>query len=403
MLIRCVADDGNMNNNNCNNNNGVRAIWEKVRRSKQYAEISTFLSNESVAFLLTVLLKLFMTDFEKVCDFENLYRAYKKAKAGKGYKNSSAQFEIRALDGIHRLKQQLESKEYRIEKYNSFYVYEPKQRLIEAASFKDKVVQHSLCDNVLLPRFQDVFIRNNFAGQKGKGTLFGLNTLKEQMQAFYDEHGYKGYILKADVTKFFYTIDHDIVKTLLRKYFDDVDLLWLCDLIIDSTEGLGLPLGNQSSQVFALMYLHELDGFVASQLNVIYYGRYMDDFYLIHQDKEYLKQCLVQIEEIIHSLNLTLNGKTQIMPFKQGIKFLGFHTYIKNGKILCRIRNENKRNAYRKYKRMARLVVEGKVELSKFKECYQSWKAHAAFGDCEGIISNLDKQINKILGEKCND
>ena len=117
MHIRCVADDGNMNNNNCNDNNGVRAIWEKVRRSKQYAEISTFLSNESVAFLLTVLLKLFMTDFEKVCDFENLYRAYKKAKAGKGYKNSSAQFEIRALDGIHRLKQQLESKEYRIEKY----------------------------------------------------------------------------------------------------------------------------------------------------------------------------------------------------------------------------------------------------------------------------------------------
>lgn len=339
-----------------------------------------------------------MTNFEKITDFENLYIAYKKAKAGKGYHNSSAKFEVRALDGIHKIKQQLESKEYKVSEYNKFYVYEPKKRLIEAASFKDKVVQHSLCDNVLLPKLQDVFIRNNFAGQKGKGTLFGLNTLKEQMQSFYDEYGFNGYILKADITKFFYTIDHDIVKALLRKYFNDADLLWLCDAIIDSTEGAGLPLGNQSSQVFALMYLHELDRFVVSELNVKYYGRYMDDFYLLHQDKEYLKQCLVRIEKIIHDLKLTLNGKTQIMPFKQGIKFLGFHTYIKDDKVLCRIKNENKRNAYCKYKKMAHLVVQGKVELSKFNECYQSWKAHAAFGDCDGIISNLDKQINEILG-----
>ena len=86
------------------------------------------------------------------------------------------------------------------------------------------------------------------------------------------------------------------------------------------------------------------------------------------------------------------------MPFKQGIKFLGFHTYIKDGKVLCRIKNENKRNAFRKYKKMAQLVVEGKVELSKFNECYQSWKAHAAFGDCEGIVKSLDAQINQILG-----
>ena len=92
-----------MNNNNCNNNNGVRAIWETVRRSKLYAEISTFLANESVTFLLAVF-NTTMTDFEKVCDFDNLYRAYKRAKAGKGYRNSSAQFEVRALDGIHRLK-----------------------------------------------------------------------------------------------------------------------------------------------------------------------------------------------------------------------------------------------------------------------------------------------------------
>lgn len=340
-----------------------------------------------------------MKDFEKITDFNNLYRAYCKAKSGKGYKNSSAKFEIQALDGVHRLKQQLESKQYTVSMYNKFYVYEPKKRLIEAAAFKDKVVQHSLCDNVLLPKLANVFIRNNFAGQIGKGTLFGLNTLKNNMQSFYNEHGMNGYILKADVTKFFYTIDHTILKQIIRKHFTDVDLLWLCDLIIDSTKNLGLPLGNQTSQVFALLYLNELDHYIIETLNIKYYGRYMDDFYLIHNDKNYLKYCLHEINNIIDSLKLSLNGKTQIMPFKQGVKFLGFHTYIKDGHIVCRIRNENKRNAYRKYKKMAQLVIDGKLDKNKFDECYTSWKAHAAFGDCKNIVINLDKQIEAVLGK----
>lgn len=338
-----------------------------------------------------------MTDFEKVTDFNNLYNAYRKAKSGKGYKNSSARFEIQALDGIHRLKQQLESKEYSVSRYNQFYVYEPKQRLVEAAAFKDKVVQHSLCDNVLLPKLSNVFIRNNFAGQKGKGTLFGLNSLKDDMIRFYNDRGCDGYILKADITKFFYTIDHSIMKQIIRKHFEDEDLLWLCDLIIDSTDGIGLPLGNQTSQVFALLYLNDLDHYIKDTLQIEYYGRYMDDLYLIHHDKQYLKHCLDEINAIIKNLKLSLNGKTQIMPFKQGIKFLGFHTYIKDSEIVCKIRNENKRNAYRKYKKMARLVAKGKLDRKKFDECYKSWKAHAAFGDCQGIIKNLDRQIYEIL------
>ena len=208
-----------------------------------------------------------------------------------------------------------------------------------------------------------------------------------------------GYILKADVTKFFYTIDHNILKQIIRQYFTDNDLLWLCDLIIDSTDGLGLPLGNQTSQVFALLYLDRLDHYITETLGIKYYGRYMDDLYLIHHDKDYLKYCLQEINKIIYSLELSLNGKTQIMPFKQGIKFLGFHTYIKDGQIVCKIRNENKRNAYRKYKKMAYLVIDGKISRKKFDECYQSWKAHANFGDCQGIIDNLDRQINQILGD----
>ena len=340
-----------------------------------------------------------MTDFEKVIDFNNLYHAYRKAKRGKGHKHSSAKFVTQALDGVHRIRSLLETKRYAVAEYNRFYVYEPKKRLIEAAAFKDKVVQHSLCDNVLLPKLEEVFIRNNFAGQKGKDTLFGLNTLKEHMMGFYERYG-GGYILKADITKFFYTIDHSVLKQMLRKHFSDPDLLWLCDLIIDSTENPGLPLGNQTSQVFALLYLNELDHYITSDMGIEYYGRYMDDFYLLHPDKQHLKKCLAEIEEKVRGLKLTLNGKTQIMPFKQGIKFLGFHMYVKDGALVCNVKNENKRNAYRKYKRMAKLVVSGKLDERKLGECVVSWKAHAAFGDCEGVVTNLEKQIKKIVEEK---
>lgn len=338
-----------------------------------------------------------MTDFEKVTDFNNLYKAFKKAKSGKGYKHSSAKFQVMTLSGIHRLKEQLETREYKIKDYNQFYVYEPKQRLIEAASFRDKIVQHSLCDNVLLPKLRDIFIQNNFAGQIGKGTLFGLNSLKSDMLEFYNEYGMNGYILKADVRKFFYTIDHDILKSIIRRYFNDDGVLWLCDKIIDSTVNPGLPLGNQTSQVFALLYLNELDHYIIEKLQIQFYGRYMDDFYLIHPNKQYLMQCLKEINEIISSLNLSLNGKTQIMPFKQGIKFIGFHVYIVNGDIVCKIRNENKRNAYCKYKKMAQLVADGKLSREKFYSCYGSYKAHAAFGDCDNMIENLDRQIQEII------
>lgn len=344
-----------------------------------------------------------MTDFEKVTSFENLYRAYCRAKRGKGYKCSSARFETMALDGINALKKLLVNREYKIKGYFEFKVYEPKERVIKAGAFVDKIVQHSLCDTILLPKLDSVFIRNNFAGQISKGTLFGLETLKKDMLQAYTAHGMNIYILKADVTKFFYNIDHEILKKLVAEQFNDEGIRWLCNLIIDSTEGKGLPLGNQTSQVFALLYLNGLDHYITETLGIEYYGRYMDDFYLIHKDKEYLKYCLKKITEYVEGLELTLNGKTQIMPFKNGIKFLGFHTYIRDGKVVCKIRNENKHNAVRKYKRMAKLVTEGKLDRKKFDECYTSYKAHAAHGDCDGLIHNLDKQIEEILRGGIND
>ena len=99
-----------------------------------------------------------MTDFERVVDFKNMYKAYRRSKRGKGFRKSSARFNVMALDGINRLIRQLKDKTYQISRYNEFKVYEPKERIIQTTSFKDKVVQHSLCDNALLPKMQEIFI-----------------------------------------------------------------------------------------------------------------------------------------------------------------------------------------------------------------------------------------------------
>ena len=342
-----------------------------------------------------------MTDFEKVIDFENMYRAYKKSKSGKGYKKSSAKFSIMALEGINVLIEQLKARTYTISRYNEFKVYEPKERVIQTTSFKDKVVQHSLCDNVILPKLQEVFIYDNCAGQKGKGTLFGLDRLGEHMKSFYKKYGFAGYILKCDISKFFYNISHEQLRDIVEYHFSyDKDICWLCNLFIDSTAGPGIPLGNQINQGFALLYLDGMDKLITGELGIEYYGRYMDDFYLIHPNREYLRSCLEVITAFLDTLGLKLNGKTQIFPFKNGVSYLGFHTYVANtGRVIRKLKNQNKRNAQRKFRRMAKLVAQGKLSEKKFRESYGAWKNHVSHGDCYGVIVSMDKMVEKILKE----
>ena len=342
-----------------------------------------------------------MTEFEKVTDFQNMYKAYRRAKRGKGYKKSSAQFGIMALDGINKLIEQLNNKTYRVSDYQEFKVYEPKERIIKTSSFKDKVVQHSLCDNVILPELQKILILDNCAGQKGKGTLFGLNRLSGQMKSFYKRYGINGYILKCDISKFFYSIPHDKLKDIVEYHFGyDKNICWLCNLFIDSTEGVGIPLGNQINQGFALLYLDSMDKLIKGELGIEYYGRYMDDFYLIHPSKQYLRYCLDVITEFINTLDLKLNNKTQIFPLKNGIDYLGFHTYVTSkGKVIRKLKNENKRNAQRKYIRMAKLVDSDKLSQDKFKASYESWKNHISHGNCYKLSKKMDKRINEIIKE----
>lgn len=337
-------------------------------------------------------------DKDIICDYENLYKAYKKAKCGKKFNGSSAKFQTMSLEGLHLLKEQLENQTYRMNPYNEFKVYEPKERVIKSCSFKDKVVQHCLCDNILYPRLESEFIKTNYAGQKGKGTHFGMDCLRDQMLDFYKVNGLNGWILKCDIKKFFYQIDHEILKDIVDYHFPDEYAKWLNHLFIDSTDGLGLPLGNQVAQVYALLMLNGLDRFITGELGIKLYGRYMDDFYLIHQDKEYLKRCLDCIKEFVDSIGLSLNGKTQISPFKNGILFTGFHHYItKDGKYIRKLTGSNKRKIRKKIKTWVHLVKSGRMAEKKFYEKYNAWKNHALHGNCVKLCYSMDLYVKELF------
>ena len=337
-------------------------------------------------------------DKDIVTDYGNLYRAYKDAKRNKSYNGSCARFQMMSLEGIHMLKEQLERQTYNMAPYNAFKIYEPKERLIESCAFKDKVVQHVFCDNILHPKLKSEFIRTNYAGQKGKGTDFGRYCLKEHMLSFYKKNGLDGWILKCDIRKFFYSIDHEVCKYIVDYFFDDEYTTWLNHLFIDSVEHLGLPLGNQATQIYALLMLSGIDHMITGELGIDFYGRYMDDYYLIHHDKKYLQWCLEHIREMVGSLNLELNGKTQIVPFKNGLRFLGFHHYVTaEGRYIRKLPGDKKRAARKKIIGMAKQVQDGKITVDKFFERYNAWKNHALKGNCIKLCHEMDKLVEQEL------
>lgn len=332
-----------------------------------------------------------LSDFAKVIDFNSLYQSYTEARKGKRWKYAVCKYEVNVLENLMFVHFMLSANKYRLSPYNCFIVKEPKERLIMYNSFRDKIVQHSLCDNVLEPYLSKTFIYDNYASQKGKGTHFGLDRLKYFMSRYYRQNGADGWVLKCDIRKYFYSINHDVLKEQLRRLIKDRDVLWLLDMIIDSTEGPGIPIGNHTSQWFAVLYLSGMDHMIKERLGIKMYGRYMDDFYLIHPDKDYLRYCLEEIKKYLVPLGLELNQKTAIFPLTQGIDFLGFRTYLTDtGKVVRKVRRESKNRIRRKLKKYRHLLDEGRIDFETILQSYSSWTGHAEHGNSYHLIRKTD-------------
>ena len=311
-----------------------------------------------------------------------------QARHNKRDKRDVIQFEMRLSENIARISRELKEKTYRMSGYYNFIINEPKERLIFAANYIDRVVLHCVCDEVLSVRLGSKLIYDNAACQKGKGTHFALSRFSKFLSEHYKAHGCEGYILKCDVSKYFASIDHEVLKELLRKAIKDEDLLELLYHYIDSYEtegrpGVGLPLGNQSSQWFAIYYLNPLDRLVKEKLRIKYYVRYMDDFVLIHHDKEYLKYCLDEMTKLVENeLKLKFNEKTQIRSIKKPVTFLGWNFNLtETGKINKRLKSQSKVRFKRRLKKLKKDYENGDIELDDVRNSVASYKGHLKHGN----------------------
>ena len=269
--------------------------------------------------------------YEKICSFENLHRAYLKARKGKRYKDEILRFGCHQEEFLLQLREELLNETYRHGAYKEFIVCDSKKRHIKAAPFRDRIVHHAFC-SIIEPIFDKGFIYDSYACRKGKGTRAAVLRLKKFLRSAYDsEKGnvMGGYALKCDISKYFDNVDHLILTDLLEKKIGDERVMRLAKMIVESTcthSGKGIPIGNLTSQLFANVYLNEVDQFVKHTLKKKHYLRYMDDFIILSHDKRKLAHAKLLIADFLQK-NLILTPhpkKTFIHPVWKGVDFLGY-------------------------------------------------------------------------------
>lgn len=275
---------------------------------------------------------------ERILDIDNLYLAYCKAKRGKQHKKNVQEFAENLDQNIRNIKETLERGNLSLGHYHYFTIHDPKERLISAAPFVERVIHHAIM-NVCHDTFDGTLIDTTYATRRGKGVYAALDKAKRGMQRY-------AYSVKLDVRKYYDSISHSVLKTRLRRMFKDEWLLSLFDNIIDSygEEEKGLPIGNLTSQYFANLYLSDLDHKAKEQCKVPIYIRYMDDIMMMSDDKTALQQCVKEITQYAdEKLQLTLKPPVY-RKTKDGQNFLGYkvmpHYILLSGRSKRRFRSK---------------------------------------------------------------
>lgn len=319
--------------------------------------------------------------FDKVFTFTNLYDSYKACCLGVNWKRSTQIFRANAIANVSKTWHELMAGKFKSKGFYEFDIFERgKPRHIKAVHISERVVQRCLCDYGLVPLLERSFIYDNGASMKGKGIDFALNRLETHLHRFYREYGTDGYVLTFDVHHFFDSIPHDHIKNIIDKAVYDERLKKLTFYLIDQFGDVGMGLGSQVSQICALAALSGLDHSVKEKAGIRYYGRYMDDGYLIHHDKEYLKKCLKSITNYCNKIGLTLNeNKTQIVPIRRGVRFLKIRFLLTDtGRVVRLAPRKNTTAMRRKLKKFREWVDDPKKNFT-FDDVvtsYRSWLGH---------------------------
>lgn len=338
--------------------------------------------------------------YDKVHDFENLYLAYRKARKGKRGRAQPAQFERVQEEQLIALQDELQALTYKPGRYHNFYVHDPKKRLISAAPFRDRVVHHALY-RVIEPIWEARFIDDTYANRVGKGTHRALDRAQSYARKYQ-------YVLQCDVRQFFPSIDHVLLRAEFSRLIRDEDVLWLCDEILKSGEGVlgeeyemswyrgddlfavnrprGLPIGNLTSQFWANVYLNSFDHFVKRDLKCCAYVRYVDDFLLFADDKRALLDWRNAVIQKMAGLRLSLHEESaQVYPTRTGIPFLGFRIHpeyrlLKRRKVV---------HFRRKLRRVLADYAIGAASIQKVGSSIKGWINHVRYADTWGLRKSV--------------
>jgi len=325
--------------------------------------------------------------YEKVYDIENLRQAYRKARRHKGKRFYVIEFEQHLEENLVQLQKELKEEIWQPLPYKTFTTFDPKQRLIHAPRFRDRIVQHALIA-VLEPIYYPIFICDSYASLKDKGTHAGV----DRLTLFLRRHENPVYVLKCDIRKFFDSINHEVLVAILRKKIGDERLISACQKIL-CCGGItgGVTLGNYTSQWFANIYLNELDYLLKHELKCKEYIRYMDDIVVLSESKAWLHEVKKYIDAFLKTLKLELHTRKQeVFPACVGIDFLGYVIWSDHRKL-------RKRNVWRFIRRLKGFERSSIVSEEHITGSVMSWKGYAQHADAFGLNRKLSGEY-PILG-----
>ncbi|OGH84593.1 MAG: hypothetical protein A2261_03100 [Candidatus Magasanikbacteria bacterium RIFOXYA2_FULL_44_8] len=327
--------------------------------------------------------------FKEIISLDNLLQAWEEFKYGKMRKKDVVGFYFDLEDNLLDLRASLMDKSYAPAPYAFFYVRDPKLRPIHKATVCDRVLFQAVF-RVLYPLFDRHFIFDSYSCRFEKGTHAGVRRLCEFAAKVSENYHRPVYALKCDVQKFFYNIDHRILLRLLKREITDENVIWLLEKIVGSFnvgDSKGLPLGNVTSQLFANVYLNELDQFVKHILKGKFYLRYCDDFIILNNDAEYLVEVVPVIQKFLDE-NLKLNlhpRKVEICKLSQGIDFLGYVSFSRHTVL----RTKTKQRMLKKMSYKRSQLIAGEIKKEKFNQVLQSYLG--VLGHCDGY--NLENVL----------
>lgn len=339
---------------------------------------------------------------ESVIGYDALYESMMQCIKGVLWKDSVASFYLRSGESVSKLERELRNGTYKAKPPKQFVITSPKRREISSVAFRDRVYQRSLNDNVVYPAMTKSFIYDNYACQKGKGTDAARNRLKEFLRKHYRQHGVDGYVLQFDIKGYYPNMDHGKAEEMFRNRLDAWSYQQVETILREQYEGeKGYNPGSQLVQIAGISMLDGMDHYIKEQLHARLYLRYMDDFLIIHHDREYLEQCRKLVEEYLRGLNFEINQKkTRIYPLSKGIEFLGFRFSLTDtGKVLMQIKSDNVKRERKKLYRLVQRCLRGDMPRSSVDDSYQAWRTHASKGNSYKLIQRMDAYYKTLWGE----